>query len=344
MIRSILIPIVFLWAEGNHVSISYPDAGVDSLLRAGIDLTIRQEYDSARVVFQMISRGDPRNPAGSLFEAGVLQTQAMDYEELMPKPEFDSLIARSTDLSEEMIERNPDSPWGHFFLGTALGNEALARAQQGDWFGAAMKAFSSASSLEDALERDSMLVDAYAGMGTYYYWKSRRLDFLMWLPFVPDRREEGIRLLEICAAKGLYSRYAALSSLVSIYLDAEAYDRAAERAMEALDRYPENRIFLWGLATAFERSGRTRDAIGAYQRLLAILENDIRPNPYNELVCRLNLLSLHLRHGERDGAPEELRRIRELLAAPHGEHLADRLRDKEERTRGLQAALDSTGQ
>lgn len=334
---------MLLWVDGNRTSIPYPDAGLDSLLRAGIDLTILQEYDSARVVFQSISKDDPQHPAGSLFEAGVLQALAMDYEQMTPRKEFDSLIARSKDLSVGMIERDPASPWGYFFHGTALGNEALARAQGGDWFGAAMKAISSASSLEEAIHRDSMLVDAYAGLGTYYYWKSRRMDFLMWLPFVADRRTEGIRLLEVCAEEGLYNRFAALSSLVSIYLDAQEYERAADRAAKALEHYPENRIFLWGLATAHERSGRIEEAVRAYERLLRSIRNDKRPNPYNELVCRLNLLGLRMERGEKEEAPGEILRIRALLKVRHGEHLSDRLTDKEERVREFEALLRTAG-
>ncbi|MBI4418876.1 MAG: hypothetical protein HY563_08865 [Ignavibacteriales bacterium] len=342
MIRFALIAVSVILAFDSRTGAStYPDVAIDSLLRAGIDLTLRQKYDSAQVMFRTLSNRYPAHPAGTVFQAGVLQTIAMDYEELVAENGFDSLITLSKRQADVLIEQTPDSPWGYFFRGTALGNEALARAQRGDWLGGVVKAVSSATGFEEALHKDSSLVDAYAGLGTYYYWKTRRIEFLTWLPFVSDRKVEGVRLLKLCAEKGIYNRMPAMSSLVTVYLDMAEYERAEEIARTALAEYPDNRIFLWGLATALERSGKHEDAVLAYSRLLAALVNDARPNPYNELVCRLNLLQLRLATVDSQTREGEIRAIRTLLKGSFPDHLSERVKDKQARLAEIERVIGS---
>lgn len=339
MFGSMVLP-AFLFAQiPRH---SYGDAAIDSLIRTGIDLTLRHEYDDAREVFRSLSRKYPEDPAGYVFEAGVLQTMAMDYEEYIPGSDFDSLVTLARARAESATELHPTSGWPHLFLGTAIGSDAFMRAQRGDWFAAATLGMSSASSFESALESDSTLIDAFAGIGTYYYWKTRRIQFLTWLPFVADRREEGIGLLRRCMEEGVYNRYTAMSSLVGIYNDAEEYDRAAAVARRALTQYPGNRIFLWGLATALERGNRLPEAMEAYARLLKAMKSDSRSNRYNELVCRLKLLTLNLAVNGRDSVQDALEEIVPLTIDPFPEHLSERAHVTIGKIKALQNELSAS--
>lgn len=339
MVQVLSITIVLsFW---NGISTPGPGPGylgprADSLLRAGIQATLLQNYDSAQASFRLLTRENPGDPLGPVFEAGVIQTLAMDYEEFIPGPDHDSLIGRARDLAEILIEENPESAWHHFLLGTALGSDAFARAKRGDWFGAATSGMSSADAFESALEADSSLVDAYAGLGTYYYWKARKLSFLTWLPFVADKREEGIRLLEYCSRNGIYNRHAALSALIGIYSDRKEYGKAVETAERALMDYPNNRIFLWGLATALERSNQRERAVTAYRRLRDAMKSDERPNNYNELVCRLNLLALSQESLDPEAFRRELAALRELAEREYPEHLAERVHEKLGRIHALE--------
>lgn len=322
LILTVMLFPLFLFSQDS--ARFYGNAGIDSLLRAGIDLTLRHEYDRARDTFRSLSRKYPEDPVGYVFEAGVLQTMAMDYEEYIPGSEFDSLITLAKARAESAIELHPESGWPHLFLGTAIGSDAFTRAQRGDWFAAATLGMSSASSFESALDIDSSLVDALAGIGTYKYWKTRRIQFLTWLPFVADLREEGIALLRRCMEEGVYNRYAAMSSLVGIYNDAEEYEESITVAQRALAQYPGNRIFLWGFATALERGRRLPEAIEAYTRLLEAIKRDFRTNRYNELVCRLKLLTLKMTVYGRESVQSAMEEIVPLTRDPFPEHLSER--------------------
>lgn len=301
---------------------------LDSLLKVGIDLTLRQEYESAMEVFRNAARRHPDHPAGPLYQMAVLQAIAMDYEEVIEDGVFDSLLSAATLKSQAMIERDPDSPLGYYFLGTALGHDSYARVQRGDWFGTITKGLSAVSQLEEAVERDSLFHDAFLGMGTYFYWKTRKIEFLTWLPFIRDDRARGIRFLQHCAESGEYNRYGAMSALVSIYLDAGENDKADSISSRCLAEYPHNRILLWGKATALDRRGFVKEAINAYEALLAAITGDTRKNSYNELVCRLRLASLSLKDDRIEDAEKHLAGLMKLQKEEFPEHLKKRAVDK----------------
>lgn len=308
-------------------------------LLAGIDLVLKQDYEGAMAHFRAIAERSPEHPAPYLFQAGVLQTVAMDYEAVLDRAAFDSLLALAEERSERYCERFPGDARGHFYLGSVYGYHSFADAAEGDWFGAASGAMSSVSEFEGALERDSTFEDAKLGIGTYYYWKSRQLEFLTWVPFVGDDRAEGIALIESSIERGTLNRHAAMTSLISIYLDAGDYAPAAALSERALGDYPNNRLFLWGLATAHDRLGHTSEAIAAYRRLLAAIASDRRLNAYNELVCRVNLARLEALAGQREKARGTLAPVLGRSASAYAEHLNERAEKKLLEAQELAAAL-----
>ena len=322
----LLLALLTADSQSSHQRV--PSHVMDSLLTAGVDQTLRQDYERAQNTFRIVARDFPKHPTGFLYQAALLQTRAMDYELPMEREPFDSLLSLGQERASAMIERDPDSPWGYYYRGTMLGYDSYARAMRGDWFGAASKGMSSASDFRRAVAVDSSFYDAYAGIGTYSYWKTRKIEFLAWLPFIGDRREEGIRYLILCTERGTHNRFAAMSSLVSIYLDNGNLPEAARVATEALRSYPENRLFLWGLATAFDQSGDTSGALGAYQRLLASIVSDQKENSYNELVCRLNMIKLRTPEKKTLEVKSDLEQLFALKSRTFPEHLRERAESK----------------
>ena len=261
------------------------NSSLHSLVVSGIDCILKHEYDQADSIFNIVIKIYPDHPAGYLYRAAVMQSYTMDFDVPIEQDKFDSLLDRGKNAAEKI-----SPPWREYFLGTADGYDAYERVERGDWFGGARKGISSASKYEKILEKDSSFYDAYVGIGTYYYWRSRKTEFLQWLPFVKDDRARGIQMLIIGADRSEYNRFAAMSALISIYLDAEKYKQAEEWSRCGLQSYPENRIFLWGLATALDRQNRSAEAVAAYSNLLEKIVHGHAPHPYNEIVCRLNLV------------------------------------------------------
>jgi tetratricopeptide (TPR) repeat protein len=310
---------------------------MNGLVSTGVDLTLKQDYNQADSVFQIIVGKFPHHPLGYLYRAAVMQARSIDYLDPLDFAAFDSLLARAKTEAQKIVDTSPDSPLGYYYLGTAEGYDAYARVDAGNWLAGIVKGLSAASDFKKSVELDSSLYDAYVGVGTYYYWKSRKTDFLNWA--LGDRRADGIRLLEVAASKGDQNRFTALSALTAIYTDAHEYGKAIQCARQALNRYPDNRIFLWGLAAAQEQSDKFAGAAETYQRLLASILSATIPNPYDEILCRLNLVKAKLALKQTEGLETQIAAILAFEHYTFPDNLTSRAKDKFVQARNIQSQL-----
>jgi tetratricopeptide (TPR) repeat protein len=306
-----------------------------SLVVRGIDFILEQDYDRADSLFSVVTRRYPEHPVGYLYRAAVMQAYNIDFDVPIEQVKFDSLLTIGKSAAEKI-----SLPWGQYFLGTADGYEAYERVERGDWFGGVRKGMSLASKFEEIIKKDSSFYDAYVGIGTYYYWRSRKLEFLQWLPFIKDDRELGIRMLIIGAEQSVYNRFAAISALVSIYLDAENYQQAEEWSKRGLNSYPENRVFLWGLATALDRQNCSAEAISAYSNLLENIVRVHAPHPYNEIVCRLNLVKSKIALNDTTTVSDNLKQLLSYETCSFPANLQSRVKAKFEEARKLLLKLE----
>jgi tetratricopeptide (TPR) repeat protein len=311
------------------------EPSLDSTVVKGIDFILKQDYERADSLFCDVINRYPNNPAGFLYRAAVMQTYTIDFDVPMEREKFDSLLECGRNAASRV-----SSPWREYFIGTADGYEAYELVESGDWLDGIRKAMASASEYEDLVKKDSSFYDAYVGIGTYYYWSSRKTAFLRWLPFVKDNRELGIRMLRTGAERSEYNRFAAISALVSIYLDTKDYQQAEELSRRGLDSYPENRIFLWGLATALDRQKNFCDAVPAYANLLENILHVQAPHPYNEIVCRLNLVKSMLALGDTTTFKDHLGKILSYEKFLFPDNLRSRAKGKFEETRILLSAIE----
>jgi tetratricopeptide (TPR) repeat protein len=339
-LRVLIALFVLIYAEKGWGQSSRQLPGeLHLLIMQGTALTLEQRFGAADSVFAFASRTFPDDPAGTLYRAAVIQARSIDEMTPIESGAFDSLLERGISITEKMPEE--DVAWKEFFLGTAYGLGAYAGEERGDWFRGVRKGLASVSHFRKARELDSTLTDALAAIGTYEYWKSRKTAFLNWMPFVSDDRKDGIGLLERCARSGLYNRFAAMSALVSIELDADHFERAIAWSSEALRDYPENRVFLWGLATGNDRLGRSKEAAEAYQRLLHSIESASLVNPYNEIVCRLNLSLSLIAEKDTAAAKKQLTQLVAGASRPVPDFLRSRAQEKTNKAREILRRLNA---
>ncbi|HTX17135.1 MAG TPA: hypothetical protein VMG34_00640 [Bacteroidota bacterium] len=273
---------------------AHAQAGIDSLrarLMDGIDLTLRQDYPAARRVFNSVIAAEPTNPAGYLYLAGAVQAEFSDYEDGFDAGLFDSLIAQGRATADRLIDTKDSASWGYYFAGTALSYKAFSESERSDWPGVVLDGMNSAKMFERCLEIDPSFCDAMSGLGTYYYWRSKKTEFLSWLPFVRDRKTEGIDMLSKACEGATYEKFLALNSLSLVLTEEGRYDEALRYIREGLGRYPENRSFLWCLVGVLERMPH-RDTVAlkdAVKKLLASVVAAPVRNVYYEAACRLKL-------------------------------------------------------
>lgn len=272
---------------------------LEPLVLRGIQLTVAHRYQEARACFDSLSTALPTHPAGPFLLAAMLHSQMLDYESDRGETEFYRLIQEGVARATRQLRADPNNSWALFYRGAAYGYRAFHAARQGRYLRAYRDGQLAMRDLQKAVATDSSLADAYLAIGSYKYWRAKVLRYLNWLPFVPEEREEAIRLIRLAIAKGRYSYLTGLSDLSWILIDAGRCEEAVACAQEGLTACPDSRFFLWPLAEAHFRRGDYFAAAEWYERLLASLLQVPDSNHYNEIICRLRLARAYCARGER---------------------------------------------
>jgi hypothetical protein len=286
------------------------DAALHVLIERGIEAAGAQRYAEARTLFDEAIRRWPAHPAGPLNKAILLQVMSLDFETPVPQPEYTSLLERAITLGEKMLEQNARSVEASFAVGMAHSYIAYDRFRDGEnWIGGLAAGLKAQSYFDDCLKFDASAWDAMTGVGTYKYWKSRQMSFLTWTPLVDDERGAGIALLRKAESHGAYTAAQATNSLIWIYIEEERWSDAIRAAQRMLKRYPTNRLFLWGLASAAEKKGDLRLARDAYQRIVQSIDSEVRERRYIEIQARAKIARHSFSLGDRETAQRECERV-----------------------------------
>jgi len=295
----------------------------DSLIYASIEHSIVHNYAAAESAAVELIKLEPDSPAGYFYRAGVISSMMVDYEENYREEDFLYYLDQAAEAASLKLKEEPDNPWHHFYLGGAKAYLAFHYIRGGRYFAAFTNGMKALSELDRAIEIDSTLYDAYLGLGNYRYWISRRTEFIEWLPFIPDRREEGIRLMYEAMRKGRYSWSSAASALAWVLIDAERYEETLEVIEKPLEVYPESRFFIFAQARCLYEMGRYEESIVAYSKLLDSIRSAERNNHFNEIGILAKLAEANCALGRYD---ETERYCREGLNLPLSEEMRKRSR------------------
>ena len=161
---------------------------------------------------------------------------------------FTASVERAIRAAEAWTDRSPLDPEAWFYLGGAYAARVQWRVLRNEKVAAARDGKRIKESLEQALELDPGLDDAYFGLGMYKYYAdvaptaAKILRFLLLLP--GGDRDEGLREMLRARSRGRLLQGEADYQLHIIYL---WYERQTDRALELLrglqQRYPGNPLF-----------------------------------------------------------------------------------------------------
>lgn len=282
---SVKIFVLLLFLSTNSFSQIFPNTSVNQLLKMGISFIIDQKYDDAENIFLQLDKSREDLPLGKIYLAAVQITKSYDYE----IPFNDSLISDYLDeaknISEQLLKMDDKNIWHKYFFALTEGYTAYYNALRGSWLQAFLTGLNSIAAFEDCLEIEKEFNEAYIAIGSYKFWKSRKTEFLSWLPIVDDEKEIGISYLKRAANKSGYNSHIAIHSLIWIYIDQEDYYKAIELAIRALSDFPNSRIFKWGLARAYENIDPLKSA-ELYQEILDSYPKNLISNKINEVTLR----------------------------------------------------------
>jgi tetratricopeptide (TPR) repeat protein len=251
----------------------YPQKEIDALLKSGIESIVNQDYGEASKIFLRLDRNYPEIPLGKIYSAAVEIAKSYDYGADFNSEFINEKLDQAVKASDKLLEENPEYAWNIYFSALAEGYYAYYKALERNFLSALNNGYSAMIEFEKCLSIDSSFYDAYTAIGVYKYWKSRKTEFINWLPFVKDEREEGIKDLITSLDHFTYNKHLAANSLVWIYIDKKEFDKAIQAADKMLKLHPANRQFKWGLARAYEGINREKsisiyyDILGSYRKL-----------------------------------------------------------------------------
>lgn len=328
----------FLLFSVTLASQSFPDKKVDELLRKGIDKIITQQYDEAKKIFTELDLIRNDLPVGKIYLAATEIAKSYDYEIPYDHNLITNYLESAKSVAKKLSEQDKKNIWNKYLFALSEGYIAYYDAIRGSWLQAISTGLNSISLFEDILETDSSFHDAYIAIGTFKYWKSAKTEFLNWLPFIDDERDLGIKYLSFAVNNSSYNYHLAVNSLIWIYIDEERYGDAVELARKALNKYPESRIFRWGLARALENID-TQKSIKEYFHILNTYPDSLKSNKINEITLKHIIAQQYYKIGNKSEAKklcEEILRIRNL-----SEFEKEKLEKRLKRVRSLYNELNS---
>lgn len=290
----ILITILILLTDVNAQV--YPDKKVDSLLKSGIELIVAQDYNQAEKTFNKLKNNFPELPFGNIYLAANKIAEAYDYAEPFNEKFILDNLEEAKLISEKLLDENENNIWYNYFLAITEGYTAYFDALNENWLSAFSTGLNSLKSFDDCLALDNNFYESYIALGTYEYWKTRKTEFMQWLPFVDDDRDDAISKLKIAVDSSSYNSYLAINSLLWIYIDQKKYDKAKELAQNALTKFPSSRSFIWVLARAVEESDPAK-AIIYYQDILKSYPEGINSR-VNEITLKHIIAQRYFESGD----------------------------------------------
>ncbi len=282
-----IIPLITLLSGFISYIYAAPfSAGLDSALAVRvISLITAERYEDALSISDSLIDSRPHAPGGWFLRASVLSSRSIDFEDELDDPELYRACDSVKSICSRLIENGDDSAWIRYYLGSTMGYLSFKAMKSGRTMEALSKAVKMAAYYEETVKIDSCFRDAYLGLGVYYYQRSQRAGILRTIGLISDRREEGLKLLQICAEKGRFSSLAARSNLAWLAIYREDYGTALSIAEELLEQYPESRAFLWCLGRSRMGLKRWDEAIETYKKILISVRRESRNNKYNEISC-----------------------------------------------------------
>jgi tetratricopeptide (TPR) repeat protein len=310
----------------------YPDARVDSLLRTGIHQIVNQNYKSAKQVFNILNDEYSYLPFGKIYLAANKIAEAYDYALDFDETYILNNLESAKEQSQKLFELDENNIWYQYFYALAEGYISYYEAIEGSWFSALSTGINSISEFEEILVEDENFYEAYIAIGTFEYWKSRKLEFMNWLSFTNDTKNIGIDRLIVAIDSSSYNSHLAIISLIWIYIDQKKYEEAIKVSEKALSEFPQSRTFKWGLARAYEEKNPQK-AIELYLEILQSYPDLFKENYKNEITLKHLIAQQYAKLGDKEKALKYCNEILSIKNIPP--KTLDELSERLERVKSL---------
>lgn len=240
----------FVFASDAPDTLPASEDSIAARALVGVRYSLNDRFRTADSIFAGVASDFVTSPIGPLFAAGNVQAEMLDTESLARLRDFEQYVTEAESRARRSDTTHFSNAEAEFVLGVAAGYRAVYESKWGGMFAALKQGLRAKRHFQRALELDSSLCDANLGLGTYYYWKSAKTDWINWLPIVADERERGLELLERTIGCGRYARETARTALASALINEGEFTAAIAHAETLATMFSNAKGPLWLKAKA----------------------------------------------------------------------------------------------
>ena len=251
-----------------------------------IDYAFHQNYDEAEKVIREYIDKHPERPEGYFFMAATYFEYTNALRDESKKGLFKKYAKLCVKKAKLLIKNNKNDAAGYFYMGAIAGYKGLVKAREQKLISAFRQAVISKKNLERALKLDPELYDSYFGLGTLYYFASKKHveegGLVGWIikKFITknrDMRDEAIKMINMAIERGRMTSQLAYSALMWIMMSEEEYVIAYDMAKEVMKNFPEDKHGYWVLARIEMIHGKCESAAQNFNRIVELIENKNLP-------------------------------------------------------------------
>ncbi|MFZ2322952.1 MAG: tetratricopeptide repeat protein [Ignavibacteriaceae bacterium] len=222
----------------------------DRQIQVGLDKIYNFNWSEGSKVFNTVIKKDPHDPRGYHYKSIIYLWYYLGNFNEAYLDTFYYLADKSLELADEKIKTNPSADLS-YLIGSIYYNKSIAEARSGNYLQALWMSNQMKQNLDDAVNKEPDLYDAYLGLGLYNFALSQIPSSLEWaanLVGIDADKEAGLDYVKKSAQKGKLSKIDAEYYLSQIYSRVIVNHPAAKELLSNLvKRYPKNLLFNFSL-------------------------------------------------------------------------------------------------
>jgi len=263
-------PVIFILLTAFQIKPDTIEEQKNLLIKEGVKLVYSAQYSEAIQHFRKLEEIDPDCFEGEFFEVFILELMMDIYRSQVFDDSLSAVVERALERAHDMTEENPTAR-KNMFLGGLYGVRGVRKGILGHWLGAALDGRRAFKYMEKSVWQDTANYDCYYGIGSYHYWRSRKLR--KFFPFLADERQMGIDELYLSIDKGIFARTPSRMALFRIFIEEEQYQNVIELADMMIAENPDHIFPRWYYGIALIKLRKWKKAIENYTFISNYLES-----------------------------------------------------------------------
>ncbi len=276
------VPIIILLFLLLNIKISAQPV-INRLVKSGLEYGYDFKWEKSEEVFQNLINRFPNDPRGYHYKSGIYLWKYLSSQNESDFKNFIQYSDTAISIAQEILDKHPKRVEILYTLGASYNYRAMAFIKAQKFLDAVWASKKSYTYLSETLKKDSLIYDAYLGLGLYNFAVGQIPNAFKWtlsLAGIQGNVETGLKYIRLAAIKGNLSKVEAQYYLAQIQSDFFAEYNTSSKYLKSLTyRYPNNLLFKYTYAV-LEIKEHNLDA--ADKILINILRKD--DHDFNQLI------------------------------------------------------------